>query len=129
MVIKYAPEIIGREEPLETIFNNSIILLPRFRAEIKAKDMIIENLENKVETLRTAVEMLREAVEQDRVVLINIPDKLAESEIRRFVIESKKRGITKFDDLEILERFRIPIEQIDKILKNLVKEGVISERK
>lgn len=62
-------------------------------------------------------------------VLRIISDKLAGKEIKKF-IKIKKKGHPTIDDFEVMDALNLPIEQVDKILEKLEKEGYIgSERK
>lgn len=52
-------------------------------------------------------------------------DEQAEKSIRAFIDKKIRSRDFKIDDFEISEKLNIPIEQVDKVIKKLLKEGTL----
>ena len=120
MSIKEASEIIGEEEPIEVIFES--VPIPIY---FKVK-MRIRSLQDEVERLKERIDVLEKS---ETAFLIEISDEIAEKEIKGIIAEIKKRGEKVIDDIEIIKKLNIPIEQVDRIFNKLTKEGIVVERK
>lgn len=116
------------EEPSESVVDESFVVFERVRIPIplfQARRRI-KDLEEEVKMLKTRMEILEE---NEYIVPIEISDEIAEKEIRAMIKEKKNQGIKTIDDVEIMKRFNIPIEQIDKTIKKLIKDDIIAKRK
>ena len=85
-------------------------------------------VEERIHRLEEEVHLLREAMEKESVVILEVSDKAAEDMIMSYISDKKILGISRFDDFELIEKLKLPIEQIDRILDRLEKKGVVVER-
>lgn len=56
------------------------------------------------------------------------PEKVAEKIISDYIEKKKKSNIRVVSDLEIMEKFDIPIDQVNKIMDKFLKEGKVHEK-
>ena len=78
----------------------------------------------KISVVSQEVEGELESKRDKVVVLREISQTEAEMEIRDFI----KCKTDTFDDIEIVEKLNIPIEQVDVILNKIKKEGKIRDK-
>lgn len=58
-----------------------------------------------------------------------VPDDVAETEIKNFIQAQKKKGIVRISDVELTEKLNLPIEQVDELLGKLEVDRIVIERK
>ena len=84
-------------------------------------------VESRLEKLETEIKEIREA--GVFISFEEIPDSKAKIKIEKVIADAKETRIKEIDDFEIMERLNLPIEQVDRILGELEKEGTIRERR
>ena len=94
----------------------------------------IESVSRQINLLTKNVRLLQDKIEnleKSEMIFVaeKITDEMAESMIKNLIQELKKKGEKIIDDIEIIKKFNIPIEQVDKILDKLIKDGIIADRK
>lgn len=82
----------------------------------------VDSLEVEVAELR---KRLDEFMEPYQIVEVKLTDEQTYEQIKHYVQSLKNSGYDSFADFDIMESLNIPIEQIDKALARLKKEGVI----
>lgn len=58
-----------------------------------------------------------------------LPDDVAETEIKNFIQAQKEKGIVRISDFEIAEKLDLPVDQVNKLLEKLEVDGIVIERK
>ncbi len=98
-------------------------------------DLLIPvSFERKMQDLEDELGLLKKEIREIKksevtLLIRTINDNMAEIEIKRFIKLKKKEGISSIDDFEIMERLKLPIEQIDKVLEKFERTGIIRERR
>lgn len=94
------------------------------RAMFEEKVVIPEDL------IRDLVNQEVKKILEDRKILIyfrKVDNKIAEEEIRKFIISKKSEGTAKISFLDIVVSLNLPPEQVEIIIEKFEKEGKISE--
>ena len=124
MNISFASDIIKKPKEVRIQYGGKIITIP-YGEELSTLIDIVAELSKRIQKLEKEIENIK----TQSIFIYELPEKEAEMKIKRFILEKKEKGEMVFDDLEIMEKLKIPLEQVDRILEKLEKEGVIRERK
>lgn len=94
----------------------------RFKPESCLVDEISE-LKNEIEKLKTEMQSMKSC--EKEIILNRMPIDEAEKKIEDYI---KSKPGKNFDDFELMEKFKIPIDDVDIVLERMKKKGLISEK-
>ncbi|MBI4017660.1 MAG: hypothetical protein HY366_01795 [Candidatus Aenigmarchaeota archaeon] len=89
----------------------------------------LKHLEEEVATLRMEFIRLKNIVNEEPLLLVEQPEEVAARKIRAYIERGKKLGRTGIEDSELVDEFRLPVEQVHRIFDKLIREGIIREHK
>ena len=123
LIVEEENSILSEENNPSVIFEHKRIEIP-FGSNDRERIIL-----NHIRRLEEKINKLEKSEEKETVILYKISDPQATVQIKQFIEFQKKSGKTFTDDFEIMEKLHLPIEQVDLVLENLEKGGVVHERK
>ncbi|QQG40148.1 MAG: hypothetical protein HYS81_01930 [Candidatus Aenigmatarchaeota archaeon] len=126
--IRRAIDIVGEDEPIQTVFERLSIPLPVFRAQqqrLRSLEDEVDFLRQEVVSLRRQHEMhgMHESITKDR----RISDMEAEKEITQLILREKSAGNTKLSVFFVSTELALSGEQVQRVFDKFVKAGKMSE--
>ncbi len=115
-----ASDILSREELIRINYNGKDITAIKWVKEVQGSKEAVSEINKYIERL---VEKIISEKERSR----NLPDEIAEKEILFLLENSKKEKITNINIIEIMQKLRLPAEQIERIMEKLEKAGKVRE--
>lgn len=105
--------ILGREKKVVRTMIKEIVTT--YEKSLTENDIIlrIDSLENKIKEL-----------ENNKLCIRIIGDDMAQEEIKAYLIEQKSLGINKISLVDIVDRLKLPVEQIERIMEKMKTRGV-----